>query len=937
MANTKLQPNADFNPALIAADGLRNPDGGPQLAQSERHRYGSTSTGSRSQPKRSNDPPTSAIELPEGLQQDVYTASTALVRRPRLLDALDRTLAVRLVLVTAPGGYGKSVLVRDWATRQSHSVIAWIDLDRRDNDATRMWQRILETVDAGMGPLPEEVHTLGSGRSGELERSIDALVAFLGQSKESLIIILDDFHLIRSPLAVESFEYFRDSAPQSIGVVLIGRQDPPLGVARLRVLDDLLEIRERDLRLTPAEIEEIAEGSGLMVDAEAVAHLHTISSGWAAAVRMAILTASISADPSAAIGALDVHDRALSDFFSEEVLSDMPGESREFLLSTSILDRVNASIASSVSAVEDAADRLQDLAERSILTTRLSGSGDWFRYHELFRQLLMVLLNRSRSEEEIRQLHRRAAQWYAENEDSERAIPHWLAAGDIESATEAVTELSPLLMAAGRAATLLDLSEQVIDAVDHPTIVQLVCKGEALHALGADPRELDRMIGYIEDQLDGAAESVTVDPARHAADPRSWESPSALPWVRSVRLRRRGKAVELVGMNRPDIVPSPSRAVEYEIAEGLIWLERYSEAEAILPLAMERADENGYVPHIVHNLGLLATSLAGRGRFDESEATAERALALCHDHGLGLLRQTMYARLNSAWTKWRRGDIQGAESSALDVQEFAETAADVPITVQHAELRSSIRWSLGDRVGAHALLDRATVTATGAPISGYFRDRLRFAKARIDLLDADHGSALLQLPDWRTRIESGPTTLSEWLVLMQLASAADGPKAILEASFPAGFSPSIVHELAWRRLTAHALDLVGERQRAVNELSGSLETAVRLSLLQPMLDEQTVLGSLLPLAVEHAGVELPGLVVLEDAQTPRPVYVEPLTGREQEVLEYMATHLSYPEIAAELYVSNNTVKTHTRAVFRKLAVSKRADAVARARFYALIG
>lgn len=122
----------------------------------------------------------------------------------------------------------------------------------------------------------------------------------------------------------------------------------------------------------------------------------------------------------------------------------------------------------------------------------------------------------------------------------------------------------------------------------------------------------------------------------------------------------------------------------------------------------------------------------------------------------------------------------------------------------------------------------------------------------------------------------------------------------------------------------------------MKELSGSLDTAVRLSLLQPILDEQTVLGSLLPLAVEEAGVDLPGFVVPEDAQTPRPVYVEPLTGREQEVLEQMATHLSYPEIAAELYVSNNTVKTHARAVFRKLAVSKRADAVTRARFYGLI-
>jgi LuxR family maltose regulon positive regulatory protein len=800
-----------------------------------------------------------------------------------------------------------------------------------------MWQRILGAVDSGIGPLPETIlASLGSGRSGELVRTIDALADFVARDGEPLVVILDDFHLIRSHLALESFEYFRDTAPRNVVVVLIGRQDPPLGVARLRLLDELLEFRERDLRFTTDEIGKMAESLGLAIEPEAVAHLRTISSGWVAAVRMALLSVSASADPSAAILAFDIGDRALSDFFAEEVLFDMPEESREFLISTSILDRVNASIAGRVSTVDDPADRLDDLVKRSILTTRVNGPGDWFRYHDLFRRLLTVFLTRNRSEKDVRQLHRRAAEWYTENGDPERAICHWLGAGDIETATEEVTKLSPILMVAGRAETLLDLSQQVIDAADRPSIVQLVCKGEALHALGNDPRELDRILAYIEEQLSAAVEFETPESARHSADPHSWESPSTLPWVRSVRLRRSGKALELVALNRSDVVPSPARAVESEISEGLIWLERYAEAEELLPLASERADENGYVPHIVHNLGLLATSLAGRGRFDRSEVTGERALALCVEYGLGLLRHTMYARLNSAWMKWRRGDTPGAESIALDIQEFAETAGDVAIAVQHAELRSSIRWSLGDREGAQALIDRAAVLATGAPITGHFRDRLRIARARIHLLSGDPEAALLQLPDWRDRLESDPTTMTAWLVLIQLASAADGPNTILDASLPSRFDPSIVHELAWHRLRAHAMDLSGERERAVSGLASSLKTAARINHIQPILDERMVLGSLLPLAVEEAAVELPGFVAKDDASTPRPVYVEPLTDREQEVLEHLPTHLNYPEIAAVLHISTNTVKTHTRAIFRKLAVSKRADAVARARYYDLI-
>jgi len=135
-----------------------------------------------------------------------------------LLTALDRTLAVRLVLVTAPGGYGKSVLVRDWATHQPESVIAWVDLDRRDNDPTRMWQRILEAVDSAVGPLPETIlPNLGSGRSGELDRTIDALIDSLDTDEAPLVIILDDFHLIRSPLALESLNTSATRLPATLG------------------------------------------------------------------------------------------------------------------------------------------------------------------------------------------------------------------------------------------------------------------------------------------------------------------------------------------------------------------------------------------------------------------------------------------------------------------------------------------------------------------------------------------------------------------------------------------------------------------------------------------------------------------------------------------------------------------------------------------------
>jgi LuxR family maltose regulon positive regulatory protein len=492
-------------------------------------------------------------------------------------------------------------------------------------------------------------------------------------------------------------------------------------------------------------------------------------------------------------------------------------------------------------------------------------------------------------------------------------------------------------MATGRAATLLGLSEQIIDAVDEPTILQLVCKGEALHGLGDRGDELDRIIDHIEERLTRTAETEgTSDRATNPADPHAWESPSNLPWVRAVRARRRGDADALIELNVPSAVPSPSKALEGEIAEGMTWLEQYTDAERLLHEAQARADAIDYAPHIVHYLGLLATARAGQGRFTAAQALVDRALLLCGQHDLGQLRHTMYARLVDAWLAWLRGDVEQAESSALDVQVFVEQAADVPLSVQQAQLRSRVRWSLGDRIGAQALLDQVEVTATGWPISGHFADRIAFARARLDLLDGDPRAAQLELPDWRDRLSAGPTTMREWLLLMRLAIAADGPGVVVNEQPPPDLDPTVLHEFEWQRIRAHALDLSGERERAVDELASTLKAAGRLSIVQPFFDERQILGSLLPVAANEAGVGFPGLNTLEDAAVPRPVYVEPMTAREQGVLDYMATHLSYPEIAAELYVSTNTVKSHCKAIFRKLAVSKRSDAVARARAYGLI-
>lgn len=861
---------------------------------------------------------------------------SVLVRRPRLVAVMDRALSARLVLVTAPAGYGKSVLVRDWADRRPEVDTAWVDLNDRDNDPTRFWRRTFAAMDAATpAAMAGFASHLGSGRPGEILHALELVNDFLAGLDRRLVLVFDDFHTIRSPAVLESFEFFRDTAPDNVGMVLITRRDPPLGVARLRVLDELVEIRERDLRFTADEIALLVEAAGADLSEGAITNLHDLTVGWAAAIRLALMSLDGSEPPEARLADDRPINREIAEFFAEEVIGEMPAATRQFLLSTAVLDKVNASSARAVAGVDDATALLEDLAGRSLLTTRLEGPGGWFQYHDIFRRLLLVELERDSSDAEIGDLHRRAAGWYQEYGDLERAIPHAIKADDQDAASEWLAELSPRLMMTGRAATLLSLSVELIDSVDEPTIVQLVCKAEALHGLGDQPGELDRIITQVETLL-VEDESPSGHSAVGRADPHSWESPRALPWIRSVRYRRKGDADNLIGLNLQEFIPSPSRALEGEVAEAMLWLERYEDAEPLLEISADRAQEEAHAPHVVHYLGLLAMTRAGQGRYGEARAVTDKGLALCSEHDLGQLRQTMYVRLMDALLSWAGGELKEAESKSIQMEPFVEQAADIPLTVQHALLRSAVRWSLGDRLGARTLLDQASVTATDWPLKGHFADRIQIARARFDLLEGDPAAAQVHVPEWRSRLEAGSTTTREWLLLMRLAVAVDGTGVDLNERPPPDLDPSPVHLAEWQRIRAQALDLAGDREQAVSELAASLTTTAHFPFVQPLLDERQVLGPLLALAAHEAAVDLPGLDALADADVPRPVYVEPLTDREQKVLGYMATHLSYPEIAAELYVSNNTVKSHCKSIFRKLAVSKRADAVARARVYGLI-
>jgi DNA-binding CsgD family transcriptional regulator len=311
-----------------------------------------------------------------------------------------------------------------------------------------------------------------------------------------------------------------------------------------------------------------------------------------------------------------------------------------------------------------------------------------------------------------------------------------------------------------------------------------------------------------------------------------------------------------------------------------------------------------------------------------------RARRISDENGLGQLIQTMYSRLASTWLAWMAGELSAAEEAAVGLQRYCEVAADAPIVVQHALLRSRIRWSLGDSLGARSLLDRATVLSNGRPVEGHFAGRLSLGRAMLDLLDGEVESAQRAMPDWRIRLEGQPQTMRERLVQLRMLLLTGGDLAPIHVPAPSGLNPGPLEEIDLGRLRAMAYLQEGRIDDATRVLTASLREADRLGVIQPTLDDRDRLAPILGVASREAGVTLPGQA--GGAPAAETVYVEPLSKRELTILRLLASHLTYTEMADELYISPNTVRSHVGAIFRKLAVNRRSEAVTQGRAYGLI-
>ncbi len=361
------------------------------------------------------------------------------VVRETLLTRLNEDQRARLFLISAPAGWGKTSLLRDWRLADTTSGTAWVSVDPGDNDPVRFWAHVITSVAGvshGFGAAVLQVLTAPG--AGNIGTELPMLVNELAALPAPVTLVLDDYHLISSPEVLRSVSFLVEHLPLGFRLALAARTDPDLPLARLRARGEMLEIRADDLRFTEAETAALLNGTlGLNLEPTDIGALQQRTEGWAAGLYLAGLSLRGRPEPSAFIRAFAGDDRQIVDYLLAEVLDSLSAEIRSFLLRTSVLDRLSGPLCDAVADGQGAQRILEELERSNLFLVPLDTRRRWYRYHHLFRELLRHELDRT--EPDLAELlHRRASAWHRAHGDNTEAISHAISAGDLADARELI-------------------------------------------------------------------------------------------------------------------------------------------------------------------------------------------------------------------------------------------------------------------------------------------------------------------------------------------------------------------------------------------------------------------------------------------------------------------------------------------------------------------
>jgi len=903
-------------------------------------------------PKAAGDPLGPARLLETKLY--VPRSRRGLVPRPRLSERLDRGTASKLTLVSAPAGFGKTTLVTEWLAAGSGAPAterpaAWLSLDRADNDPASFWTYViaaLRTVASGVGE--SALTLLQAPQPPPIETVLTALLNDLGATAGDIVLVLDDYHVIDASEVQGGMAFLLDHLPPWLHVVIASRADPALPLARWRARGELVEIRAADLRFTPDEAAAyLNEMMGLQLTAQDVAALEARTEGWIAALQLAALSMQGRDDVAAFIAGFAGDDRYVVDYLVEEVLQRQPDRVQAFLLQTSILDRLSGPLCDAVTGQGGGKATLEALDRGNLFLVPLDDRRRWYRYHHLFADMLHARLLDERPGQ-VPDLHRRASAWYEQNGERSVAIGHALAAEDFGRAADLVELAIPAMRRTRQEAALGGWLKALPDEVVRVRPVLSVGLAGALLAVG-DFEGVEGRLRDAERCLGTGAGAQAPAAEMGVNDEEFRRVPAGIELYRSALAMARGDVLGTVRHARRavDFSPEEDHLVRASAAgmSGLaFWtsgdLEAGYSAYAECVAGLRRA---GHIADIFGCSIALADIRIAQGRLGEAMRTYEQALQGAAEQGGPVLRGTadMYVGMSEVYRE--RDDLPAATQQLLRSQELGEHNGLPQNRYRWRVAMARIRQAEGGLPGALDLLDEAERLYTGD-----FFPNVRpvpALKARVWIAQGRLGEAFVWAREHNLSVDDDLSYLREFehitLARMLLGERAEDSvhqatrllERLLLAAEEGERTGRVIEILVLQALTRQRR---GDIPAALARLERAVTLAEPEGYVRVFVDEGQPMASLLRALAKQriAGNYVRRLLAgVGETGHDRPVeqaLIEPLSERELDVLRLLGTELDGPAIARELTVSLHTVRTHTKHIYAKLAVTNRRAAVRRA-------
>ena len=875
--------------------------------------------------------------------------NSRIVTRSALFEQLDR--AARVTEVSAPAGSGKTTLLRSWVEGSGLAErTAYVSVHGDATDPQRFWTAVVEAL-RGTETGSALVKPLNAAPDLDGWAIVEQLLSDLDPLRDRSWLIIDDVHELAGTEVLRQLQLMMMRAPSEVRFVLATRHDMSVGLHRLRLDGELTEVRASSLRFTLEESAAFFKAVGLNLSANAVGLLQQRTEGWAAGLRLAALSLSGHPDPERFAAEFSGSERTVADYLLAEVLEQQPEPIRALLLRTSVLDRVNGELADLLTGGTGGERILLDLEQAGAFVLAVDPQRSWFRYHRLFADLLQLELRRTGSAQ-LPSLHGEAARWYAANGYAVEAVRHAQAAQQWELAVRLLSDHWVELYLDGRVGTVQEL------LVGFPATVAAAADAELAVLMAAgdlDHGSLQKAERRLALAADGSG-SVPADRRAHF---------EVMCTVLRLRLaRRRG--------NLPAVADEAAR----------------------LFAAVETAEADASRPDLDDGLRALALiSLGGAEvsalRFEGANRHLEQGIALARRIGRPYLE--LAGLVYDAQLAVTRSYTAGVERSLQAVELAREHGwSEKPVTAVAWTVHANALVLQGRWTEAATSLDHAqrSLRPEINPVAGV---NLRYVRASIELARGEHAAALASLQEveqlsqtlvtphvllpvvracmLHALIRLGETEQVE-RALAEMGAAERGntatrtaeaalrlthadPKAArdvlaartrLDYARPGAHPVWEVAALVLEAITCDALDLPDEAARAIEQ---ALDLAAPDHVLFPLLlhpapsllkrhiEQGTAHSALIRELLTRIGAhDGAALAATRPAATAR--LRDPLSVSEMRVLRYLPTNLSAPEIAAELSLSVNTVRTHMRHVYEKLGAHGRSEAVELARAHGLV-